>query len=479
VCDAPKPVVEVTERRNLLDGPVHEIAVEGSVDGGAVVLALTDDDRLLVTPFEGGTSCAVPDVAWYRTLGIGFAGEVSVRDWDPRVPLVDDLGNVHFSETSCEPRPPVLEGAGEPLRTVSGLPAPVQVLRADGISGPIAEFVARTGDGRVVALDPWSGAARALATGVTEAVLAFERLWVVESGSLVLRDLDGGEINRGGAAVVETSFAPDGSEAAYVDADGLFILEPTGDPVLVEADACRPEYLGPTSMAYLSPCIDRRLVVLDRLDGERRVYASEVADVRGVGSWTFFVTSPDPGPGVETLWGFPPRGTPSLVAESADLERIVPLDPTTFLVLVEIEGGTGRLVAWRNDGTTDEWNAAVADFATGPGHVAFLGDFEGSSGTLYLTERSKEATLEVARRVPVRGFRFSPADPILGYLTGFEPESGLARLEMLILATGQRIVLDEEVAEFRETFWPSRGVLYSVRGEVDAGVRFAAVDVDL
>jgi hypothetical protein len=61
------------------------------------------------------------------------------------------------------------------------------------------------------------------------------------------------------------------------------------------------------------------------------------------------------------------------------------------------------------------------------------------------------------------------------YMTQFDPERRLGRLELSLLEGGH-FVLADNVREFREVWWPERGILYATGGD-NPGVSFARVDI--
>jgi hypothetical protein len=103
--------------------------------------------------------------------------------------------------------------------------------------------------------------------------------------------------------------------------------------------------------------------------------------------------------------------------------------------------------------------------------TAWLND----TGELTLTDRNAEGTLLRASGVTRMSFVFPGSSTALVYLSDVNLATGLGRLQLRFL-TGESFVLARDVREYREVWWPERGVLYA-RGGAHPGIRFARVEI--
>jgi hypothetical protein len=100
-----------------------------------------------------------------------------------------------------------------------------------------------------------------------------------------------------------------------------------------------------------------------------------------------------------------------------------------------------------------------------------------ADGTLLLRDRDTTRPLWRTRGVTAANFRFVFGGEALAlaYLADVDEETKLGRLE-LHMVSGEHFSITDEVREFREVWWPERGILFAQGGK-DAAMRFARVDI--
>ena len=249
------------------------------------VLALRDPDdtggTLSVIPFSVGDSCELGRVRTYSIPGVPHPDGTTVTNLQTRLPFIDEVtGTLKFADLDCNLHPPALEDAGGALQPI-----------VDHASGQVTGFLAKNNQNALYFLDPWNDVSRLIAEGVSTWLLHDDQLWLLEQTQLVVRNLDGTEVARVGTNV--TRFAPSWTRGEVVLADGpdLYLLTDLEQPPqLLESNACEPQYLSsaPALLAFLSPCAQRRLVVLDLDTNERTEYAESVGSYRVLNDWLFY-----------------------------------------------------------------------------------------------------------------------------------------------------------------------------------------------
>jgi hypothetical protein len=94
-----------------------------------------------------------------------------------------------------------------------------------------------------------------------------------------------------------------------------------------------------------------------------------------------------------------------------------------------------------------------------------------------LTVRDQNAEQLLVREVGVSRFSFVfPGSSLaVTYVTDVDRVTGLGRLKLKFLS-GDEFNLAREVREYREVWWPERGILYA-RGGSNPGVKFARIQI--
>lgn len=440
------------------------------------VLALRDPDQgsgtLEVIPFGEGESCELGWTQIYSIPGVPHPDGTTVTNPDARLPFVDNADRtLKFADLDCTLHPPALAEAGvfQPI--------------VDHATGLVTGFLAKDAANRLHFLDPASDVSRLLAENVSTWMLHENRLWLLESTQLVVRELDGTEVARVGTNV--TRFIPSWSRGEVILADGpdLYLLTDLAQPPgLLEAGACEPQYLSstPPLLAFLSPCAQRRLAVLDLDSQERSEYADNVGSFRQLNGWIFYVTGPPGTYSVGELWAVPPGFSPYKVGDNGFLWSIGFLAPDRYLVMLDVADNRGRLGTWWVDQEFFEIAADVTRFTTMYDRVTVLSGSDGVTGDLTVLDPHDFTEDLLIEGVAVNGWRFSYYAPALGYLHPYDPDSQTGTLNVWVVPTGDRDEVDVNVAEFLELYWPDWGVLYTIRGGdgAEAGIYFAEVKIE-
>jgi hypothetical protein len=113
----------------------------------------------------------------------------------------------------------------------------------------------------------------------------------------------------------------------------------------------------------------------------------------------------------------------------------------------------------------------LADCPTTPGGAPLLHP----PGEVTLFDRDLERLQLEAAGVTRFGFVFSGTSIALAYLGDVDAASGLGSLELQFL-TGEHFRLAKDVREYREVWWPERGMVYT-RGGDDPAIAFTRVEI--
>lgn len=468
------------------DGLYRGLLVGGTEPDGPFVLAQRerapgDEELVLVSLAEGEKrTCSLGKAFGYHTArprgGYGDDG----RSVDPRpariLALEGELGaksgDLRIFDASCVEllRVPSVEAWP---RTLYG-----DQLQHEG-------YAARTTSGKVVTIDPWSGSVHTISENASFWTYAYDKFWLFEGGSLVVRDRDGKPLQTAGSGVTELAFALLGEEVAYVDAEGLWVLK-LGDPeptaIPTAATPCKPEYFytGSMQLAYRDDCAAGVLAVLDRTTGDTRVLSAGVTSARILGGssmpWIFFERE-EPGKERE-LWAVPGAGEPVLVGTNPRPNWYPGRSKAGFLIELDHDGAAGTLGTWTLEGGFSPLleNTAWSGGSYGD-YLAAITDAQEDVGTLVVYDKT---TMNEALRVP-RVHRASPtfASQVLalGYIHDWDDALGAGTFGVWIPAVGQQIDVDTGVTEYVELFWPEPGILYAVRAPERAGLWTAYPDL--
>ncbi|MDC0742800.1 hypothetical protein [Polyangium mundeleinium] len=477
----------------LADGVYSRLVVGGSEPDGAFVVARRerapgDDEVVLVSLAEGERrTCSLGKAFAYSTSepSLGFAdGEPRVDARPARILTLEgelgaESGDLRIFDASCTERLRV------PSVMASRWPKVTIYLIHDG-NFNLEAYAAGTTAGEVVWIDPWAGAARTIAEGVSFWRYYDDKFWLIEDGRLVVRDRDGKTLQTAGTGVTELEVGPLGAEVAYVDENGLWVLKLGEDaPMAIPTKAapCHPDYISwtPPKLAYREDCAAGVLAVLDRTTGDKRVFDSGgVTSVLSYGLqgafWLFFERE-EPGKKRE-LWAVREDDEPVLVGTDPKLEFSIRSHGEGFFFVLDHDGTTGTLGTWTLQGGFSPLVEGYAGEARGPsrGYLAVLADAQEDVGTLVVFNRE---TLTEAFRVPRvhQTPLFSRQAPALGYVHDWDDTLGAGTFTAWIPVTGQKIDVDTGVTEFAELIWPEPGIVYAVRTPERAGLWTAYPDL--
>jgi hypothetical protein len=285
-----EPIAHTLQPELLLAGPAR---VAGLVDAqghhAIVELGLGADMRRQIVDVEQRTSCALP--AGARPVGLPLYSTSQPREGKVVFlqPLVQGegvegkLADLWYTDEKCQ-----LRG---PFGAVSSDPQQIS-LRADGRAITLVQGE----DNNLRIVDPWTNAVRPIANSVTgfasvqqpDGTTAPEALWLIESGKLTQRALDGTLLVAIGSRVSGfQQLLSDQLRVTYRDGSDVFEAKgPDFTPVLIAEDACRPAYNG-RSLELRKPCADDQLVRIDLTTGEIKTFTKGVYDVYQQGDVSF------------------------------------------------------------------------------------------------------------------------------------------------------------------------------------------------
>jgi hypothetical protein len=347
----------------------------------------------------------------------------------------------------------------------------------DALAKPI--YVAKTSDGRLIFADPWLGSQREVAHDVSGIAPLTGKLWIVESGQAVLRDLKGVELARTGQTVRELVVLNGEGDIAYVDANGLSVWRSSGDTVShIANDACGPRVLDgfpQGTLAYFSPCAQRQLVVKQGKHAAR-VVAPAIVDFTTANGWLCYTVKTESS---TELWITGAEGKASRLAAitGMDLDRV--WARTRTKLLVSMAQADDALSLWDIDTTNKSAVQIERD----------LTSVRVSSNTLLTIDANRTLHLErmgdlkvelVAKEVAASNVRFlfDESLPALGYVADADPDTGLGRFELHFLSNGaQDPPAIANVREIHEVWWPESGIVYATGKGKGEGLWFARVEV--
>lgn len=285
-----EPLARSLKPERLLEGPAR---VNGMIDAegryAMVELGLGSEMRRHIVNVEDKTDCTLP--AGVRQVGRPLYApnqrrQGSVVFLQPLLSgegIEEQLPELWYTDEKCQMR--------GPFGAVSRDPEQIS-LRADGraITLVLGE------DNNLRLVDPWTNAVRVIALKVggftqvqqPEGTTAPEALWLLESGKLTQRALDGTLLVSIGSRVGGfQQLLSDQLRIAYRDGDNVFEAKgPDFTPVLIAEDACRPAYNG-RSLELRKPCKDDQLVRIDLTSNEVKTFAKGVYDVYQQGEVSF------------------------------------------------------------------------------------------------------------------------------------------------------------------------------------------------
>jgi hypothetical protein len=440
-------------------------------------VASASDEAVIVTPGQGDPCSLGDQIGSFRTIEPRNNGKYVIGSPSPaRVPVWDALddqgrGNFHFVDLTCQSIDPQVPevSKGDYWQIYQTDLEKLQLAVVDQ-------------DQNLLLLDPWGDATDAAATqtqiasGVTWVDPIDPSIWTIENGELVQRDSTGNEQLRKGTNVSSVEFISGEHDVAWIDDHGVFVYR-GGVQRKLPKDACTITQIDgfrAGAIAYFSPCGDRRLVI-EASGGDPISYQSAVDDYQGQAGrliftthddtttkiWVVLATEPDQASQLASLPQFSLQNL--LFTRSGQLQAEVQL-PDNTLQLWQIDQAGQISILFDN----------VSDLATGGGGTLALLQ---TDGTLSLLDRDATRLLWRANGVPSRGFRFvfNGNSTALAYRSQYDSTTMLGRLELQFIS-GEHFVVDQNVSEFHEVWWPEPGLLYARMGD-DPAMMFGRVDI--
>lgn len=333
-------------------------------------------------------------------------------------------------------------------------------------------------NGEYLLVDPWSEEITNFTLNGALVGSTNDGVWLLEDGQAVKRDFTGRELRRRGTEITSMWIlgGVDGDDIGYVES-GRLMVERAGKTEMLSRDGCELNTLDgfiPGALGFRSPCNNGEVVVAP-VNGKQLRYENargylgrrgQLIIVRvlpdSLSVYTAFSGTPDQlvkwfelpaGTDVQDIW--PVAGSWLVRTERdkrVDLLRIadrVPAGTPTVVASDLLAIGSGR----------------------GSGYLAWLK----ANGEVTFADRNAAGIMH--RASGVRSFRvlFERRAQGLTYITNFDEETGLGRLT-LHLASGETFRIADDVREYREVWWPERGILYAQGGETP-GIRFARIDL--
>lgn len=443
----------------------HVLARPGPRDGAV------EDELVLVSP-QHAKPCSLGSVQRYYTQQPRSGSKYVLGSPSPaRVALFDGIdehgfGTLSFADIECERTDLSLPdiAVGDPLRLYP--PDLEQMLLG-----------VRDRDRSVLLVDPWKDRVTNVAQNVDQVWLAENGAWLREGGALVKRDLKGREQRRLGHAVTEFLILGGDTDLAYVD-EGKLIVEHAGKAMTVAKDACRVRMLDsfiPGALSYYSPCEARRLVITPAI-GKSIGYEANVAGYLAQRGQLFVVYDAEDDSST-ALWRARAQD-PEKLQLWAEFPHIQVQDvyPAGARWIVVGRHDDDLVSMWRlGDATPSPEPSVIVDRVVSLLNTSRATAWLQDAGELTLRDRDASGTLLTARNVTRFSFVFPGSSTALVYLSDVNVESGLGRLQLRFL-TGESFVLARDVQEYREVWWPERGILY-IRGGARPGIRFARVEI--
>jgi len=431
---------------------------------------------VLMSP-EHAEPCDLGDDIWsYSLITPRTAGKYVIGAPSPaRVLLMRRVGDeayaATFSDINCQRLPVAV-----PRVTVN---SPRWNLFDPDLTSMKMAFL--TEDAALVVVDPWGQEQHEIAQDVTAVSQLDQALLLTEHGQLVKRDHDGKELMRVGSQVTQQRLLNGAGDFAYVDERGLFTVRSNESEQIGPADACNITPLDPFltgSIAYFSPCDSRRLVIAAPQRTEPLEYQAGVGGFEANADQLFFTTNENER---TQLWV-------ANADQPTDAKVIFEREPFEIQALLAIRPGISALLAANpsssftvyaiNQGPSPPQLTTIADgvhaYQFSDSAVAVQYD----TGDIVLLDHTLTRILLQMPSSVGAPWALVFGEKATGFvsLTNFNPDTGLGRLELWLVVAGGHFVLADDVREFREVWWPERGILYATGGE-HPGVRFARVDI--
>lgn len=381
------------------------------------------------------------------------------------------IGTINFADIDCQRRDFEVHDVGSPINMFSPDYTAVKMafLRTDGT---------------LLYVDPWAETSDEIAHDVSKVWSSDQNLAVVESGELVVRDQQGRALVHRGKNVYNYD-SLSGGDFIYSDETGTYLVR-SGKSKMIGPNTVCPSGLQqldpfiPGGIAFLTTCdAGAALRVVDANSDKHYDYPNADGGFGAVSGILLYTVQT----GMSTqLWlvsnAMPDK--PVMIAERDPFNLAGMMSVQSGVIVIAAhEGGPDSYTLWALVlGDPSHTLTTLTDNLAGP---PALGD--GMAAFLYkdgdLVLRNPDFTTEILRVPGSLGaqnqFVFSGKASGFAYLSGFDGDSRLGRLE-LQLVNGDHFVLADDVRQFSEVWWPERGLLYTTGGD-NAGLKFARVDI--
>jgi hypothetical protein len=258
---------------------------------------------------------------------------------------------------------------------------------------------------------------------------------------------------------------------------GLFVVR-DGKEKKLASDGCAVRTLDgfvAGALAYFSPCEERHLVVVTET-GKTFKYEQPVDIYNAQAGKLYFTTTTDTTTSLSMVLGKAPERVITLVElPKFQIQNVAMARAGHMLVQIRRENSSAL---WDVDVDGKEHAVTVISEELLELHIVSGGmAMLQSDGEFTLRGSDGVQVLLRAQGVTRSSFRFvfSGKSSALAYISQVDAELGLGRLELHFL-TGAHFEIADSVREFREVWWPERGILYATGGE-HPSLSFARVDV--
>lgn len=419
-------------------GKFSGASIVGTNVSGAHVIAF--DSRaaptvLTIFPIGGGKGCSTGPARGYQPLDFGVRSTVPAIVGYHEVSGSDTL--LHLITLDCKEGLPPIKDKGFPLDVTFDDPP---------------GYLAVDTTGNLTFMEPWNKKQTIIAEGVSGTRVVQNKLWSIESGALVVRDMKRSELARFGTNVTEFDIAQNSVvHVAYIDAtcaadaspcegDLYEVTDALDTPEKVDSNACDvvfPTRWGGLGVSYRSPCADRTSVVygsttMDDTPAEKITVGPSIlgtpdVDFMGKTPYVFYARADDP-KGTPTLYGGVLGQDLESIADNVtrDSNRGAPIVDkvgSSFRMTVEFDGTlhAGRLVTWSKGQPLTDVAANVAQIN---GSVAIV-DFDGSTGNLVALQGATVST-PLAHAVPRQHVLID--DPGIALVANYDGDRGTGDL---------------------------------------------------
>jgi hypothetical protein len=490
-----EPIARNVQPVRVLEGPARVLGLIDAPEGRYAIAAVGTGDALRrhIVHVEEKTTCALP--AGAREVGAPLhapnqRGSTKVLFLQPLVQgegIEGRLPELWYTDEKCTLRGPFGSVASDPDQLA---------LRADGRA--ITLVLGDNKDLRIV--DPWTNAVRPIASGVSGFAqvqqpgnsTAPQAIWLLESGKLTQRALDGTLLLALGKAVDSfQQLFSDQLRVAYHDGQDVFEAKgPDFTPVLIAEDACQPEY-AERSLELKKPCAANQLVRIDLTTAEVKTFAKGVSKTYTQGDVSFEIQQPEGG-GNNQVW----------VSVQGVRAQLVPT-PNNAISALDRNHVAGRT----EDGQFGIWStqpfvvgfkgvqqlSTFRDVRTGQLMWLMLYDVVGGIGKLVLLEQEDlmRITVGLPPGVPTTLSEHARVNAYRVINTSALPEPIVLSLESPITMPDEHTIagtlfarflsgtlgskIDDGVASSEIVIAPVPGILYGIMEGPKSGLWFAAL----